>query len=76
MLFIFHVFFILIYFVFSTFYILLIYYSSVYFKNCRPVLERSKLTSLFDGILDGTDLESQHIEGKPKPDMFLEYVPS
>jgi len=41
-------------------------------KNCRPVLDRSKLTDLFDGILDGTDLESEHIKGKPAPDMFLD----
>eukprot|EP00026_Physarum_polycephalum_P003907 Phypoly_transcript_03924.p1 GENE.Phypoly_transcript_03924~~Phypoly_transcript_03924.p1 ORF type:complete len:268 (+),score=43.21 Phypoly_transcript_03924:1464-2267(+) len=41
-------------------------------KNCRPVLERSNLTDLFDAILDGVDLEEDHIKGKPAPDMFLD----
>jgi len=41
-------------------------------KNCRPVLERANLLPLFDGILDGIDLEKEKIKGKPCPDMFLE----
>lgn len=27
---------------------------------------------MFEGILDGVDLEHDHIKGKPCPDMFLE----
>jgi HAD superfamily hydrolase (TIGR01509 family) len=41
-------------------------------KNCRTVLDRANLTSLFDGVLDGVDLETEHIKGKPAPDMFLD----
>jgi beta-phosphoglucomutase family hydrolase len=40
-------------------------------KNCRPVLERAGLTSLFDAIIDGNDLEREHLAGKPAPDTYL-----
>jgi len=40
-------------------------------KNCRLVLEKSGLISLFDEILDGVDLEKEKIKGKPNPDMFV-----
>jgi beta-phosphoglucomutase family hydrolase len=40
-------------------------------KNCRPVLERAELTSLFDAIVDGNDLEHEHLAGKPAPDTYL-----
>lgn len=37
-------------------------------NNCRPVLERAKLTGLFDAIVDGNDLEREQLAGKPAPD--------
>jgi beta-phosphoglucomutase family hydrolase len=40
-------------------------------KNCRPVLERAGVIDLFDVILDGHDLETEHLTGKPCPDAFL-----
>jgi len=40
-------------------------------KNCRPVLERAKLTGLFDAIVDGNDLEREQLAGKPAPDTYL-----
>ncbi len=40
-------------------------------KNCRPVLERARLTALFGAIFDGEDLYRQGLSGKPAPDMFL-----
>jgi alpha,alpha-trehalase len=40
-------------------------------KNCRPVLERAALTALFDAIVDGNDLEREHLAGKPAPDTYL-----
>ncbi len=40
-------------------------------QNCRPILEKANLTSLFDSIVDGVDLEKEGIKGKPAPDMFL-----
>lgn len=40
-------------------------------KNCRPVLERAGLTALFDAIVDGNDLEREHLAGKPAPDTYL-----
>ena len=40
-------------------------------NNCRPVLERAKLTGLFDAIVDGNDLERKRLAGKPAPDTYL-----
>jgi beta-phosphoglucomutase-like phosphatase (HAD superfamily) len=40
-------------------------------KNCRPVLERAGIVSLFDVIFDGRDLAAEHLPGKPCPDAFL-----
>ena len=40
-------------------------------KNCRPVLDRARLTEQFDVIYDGNDLEREGLPGKPRPDSFL-----
>jgi alpha,alpha-trehalase len=40
-------------------------------KNCWPVLERARLTALFDAIVDGNDLERLDLAGKPAPDSYL-----
>jgi alpha,alpha-trehalase len=40
-------------------------------KNCRPVLERARLTALFDAIVDGNDLERLDLAGKPAADSYL-----
>jgi trehalose 6-phosphate phosphatase len=40
-------------------------------KNCRPVLERARLTALFDAIVGGNDLEHLQLAGKPAPDTYL-----
>jgi trehalose 6-phosphate phosphatase len=41
-------------------------------KNCRPVLEKAAIGSLFDEIVDGVDSERLDLHGKPAPDIFLE----
>ena len=41
-------------------------------KNCRYVLQASNLNSQFDAIVDGLDLQSLDLNGKPNPDLFLE----
>lgn len=40
-------------------------------KNCRPIIQRARISHLFDVIIDGTDAEREDIAGKPAPDMFL-----
>lgn len=40
-------------------------------KNCRPVLELAGLIGLFDAIVDGNDIEQEHLTGKPAPDSYL-----
>lgn len=41
-------------------------------KNCRPILKKTRLTSLFDVIIDGTDAVRLALHGKPAPDVFIE----
>ncbi|MCW8953492.1 MAG: trehalose-phosphatase [Sulfurimonas sp.] len=41
-------------------------------KNCRFILQSSDLTSHFDAIVDGLDLQNLDFKGKPEPDLFLE----
>jgi beta-phosphoglucomutase family hydrolase len=41
-------------------------------RNCRKVLGAVGITDLFDVVLDGSELESSGLKGKPEPDMFLE----
>ncbi len=36
-------------------------------KNARPILDKLKITGLFDAIVDGNDVS----EAKPNPDVFL-----
>ncbi len=40
-------------------------------RNCRPVLKRSSLDDRFDTVIDGIDLETRNIRGKPEPEAFL-----
>jgi len=41
-------------------------------KNARLILERTKLTHLFDALVDGIVSESLNLRGKPEPDIFLQ----
>lgn len=41
-------------------------------KNCGAVLESAGISDLFDAKVDGLDLESLGLTGKPSPDIFLE----
>ncbi|MDY6796605.1 MAG: trehalose-phosphatase [Actinomycetota bacterium] len=41
-------------------------------KNCTEVLEAANATDLFEAQVDGIDIESLDLQGKPSPDMFLE----
>ena len=41
-------------------------------KNCRYILQSSNLNSQFNTIVDGIDLKSLDLKGKPNPDLFLE----
>lgn len=41
-------------------------------KNCDVVLDAANIAHLFEAKVDGIDLESLDIPGKPAPDMFLE----
>lgn len=36
-------------------------------KNARPILEKTKITALFDAIVDGNDVQ----KAKPDPEVFL-----
>jgi beta-phosphoglucomutase family hydrolase len=40
--------------------------------NCAAVLEAAGIAQLFDARVDGTDITSLELEGKPAPDAFLE----
>lgn len=40
--------------------------------NCKAVLERAGIAELFDARVDGVDLTSLGLAGKPAPDTFLE----
>jgi trehalose 6-phosphate phosphatase len=41
-------------------------------KNCERILKATHIENLFDAKVDGNDLESLKIPGKPDPSMFLE----
>lgn len=41
-------------------------------KNCPDILEAADLSGLFDAKVDGNDLDSSQLKGKPDPDIFLE----
>jgi len=41
-------------------------------KNCTEVLDAAGISDLFDAQVDGIDIESLDLSGKPDPDMFLE----
>jgi len=41
-------------------------------KNCTNILQATNLSSYFDTIVDGLDLQSLELKGKPEPDLFLE----
>jgi trehalose 6-phosphate phosphatase len=41
-------------------------------KNCPDILEAADLSELFDAKVDGNDLDSLELKGKPDPDIFLE----
>jgi len=41
-------------------------------KNCTEVLDAAGIPDIFEAQVDGIDIESLDLEGKPGPDMFLE----
>jgi beta-phosphoglucomutase family hydrolase len=41
-------------------------------KNCTEVLRAAKLDGLFDAQVDGNVAEAKGLQGKPKPDTYLE----
>jgi len=41
-------------------------------KNCTCILQSANLSSYFNAIVDGLDLQSLDLKGKPEPDLFLE----
>lgn len=41
-------------------------------KNCKDILRSLNLSSAFDTIVDGLDLQSLDLQSKPNPDLFLE----
>lgn len=41
-------------------------------KNCKYILQSLNLNSQFNTIVDGLDLQSLDLKGKPSPDLFLE----
>jgi len=40
-------------------------------KHCRDILDKEKITSLFDTICDGNEAEKLHLKGKPAPDTYV-----
>ncbi len=40
-------------------------------KHCRDILDKEKLTALFDTICDGNETEKLNLRGKPAPDTYL-----
>jgi alpha,alpha-trehalase len=40
-------------------------------KSCRYIIDRAGLSGAFDTIVDGNDLITMKLKGKPDPDMFL-----
>ena len=41
-------------------------------KNCTYILQSANLSSYFNTAVDGLDLQSLDLKGKPEPDLFLE----
>jgi len=41
-------------------------------KNCTYILQSTNLSSYFNTIVDGLDLQNLDLKGKPEPDLFLE----
>ena len=41
-------------------------------RNCSEVMDSAGIADLFDAQVDGIDIESLDLAGKPDPDMFLE----
>jgi trehalose 6-phosphate phosphatase len=41
-------------------------------KNARLILETTKLSHLFDAVVDGIVSESLNLRGKPEPDIFVQ----
>ena len=40
--------------------------------HCREILDTAGLTTLFEAIIDGHEIDRLHLAGKPAPDAFLE----
>jgi len=47
-------------------------YKSSSSKNCTYILQSANLSSYFNTVVDGLDLQSLDLKGKPEPDLFLE----
>ncbi len=41
-------------------------------RNCRPLLQGAGIMELFQTVVDGVDIDTMGMKGKPDPDMFLE----
>ena len=41
-------------------------------RNARMILEKAKLTDLFEVMVDGNEADERNLKGKPAPDIFLE----
>ena len=40
--------------------------------HCRQIIDAVGLTTLFESLIDGHEIDRLHLRGKPAPDMFLE----
>jgi len=40
--------------------------------HCREIVDKAGLTTLFDTLIDGHEIDRLHLAGKPAPDSFLE----
>jgi len=41
-------------------------------KNCEPILRRAGLSDLFEARVDGVESARLQLQGKPRPDIFIE----
>ncbi len=41
-------------------------------RNCKPLLQGAGILNLFETVVDGVDIDTMGMKGKPDPDMFLE----
>lgn len=41
-------------------------------KNCQTIINKAKVSHLFDAIVDGNFMEQRQLPGKPQPDIFLQ----